>query len=147
MKYCGVHVSVQHIPRSKFWKMAQRNREFYSGSFVIPVSLKNARVPPAYLWKLQSQKYKLWNLVVLLAVNKGGCFVSVSLFLNSFRTLTQKRNSFYEISVSYFFPPPLFQIVMESAKEHDTDGDGVIDNCGKADQTYDVWVVTGARYI
>ncbi|PIK61130.1 putative non-lysosomal glucosylceramidase-like [Apostichopus japonicus] len=39
---------------------------------------------------------------------------------------------------------PKCKIVMESAKEHDTDGDGVIDNCGKADQTYDVWVVTGA---
>lgn len=36
---------------------------------------------------------------------------------------------------------------MEIAKEHDTDDDGVIDNCGKADQTYDVWVVTGARYV
>lgn len=39
---------------------------------------------------------------------------------------------------------PKCKIVMESAKEHDTDDDGVIDNCGKADQTYDVWVVTGA---
>jgi uncharacterized protein (DUF608 family) len=29
----------------------------------------------------------------------------------------------------------------------DTDGDGIIDNGGFADQTYDAWTVTGARYV
>ena len=29
---------------------------------------------------------------------------------------------------------------------HDTDGDGLIENSGFADQTYDAWPVTGPRY-
>jgi non-lysosomal glucosylceramidase len=31
-------------------------------------------------------------------------------------------------------------------KKQDTDGDGLVDNGGYADQTYDAWTVTGARY-
>ena len=34
---------------------------------------------------------------------------------------------------------------MESAKTWDKDGDGVIDNGGYADQTFDAWVMKGAR--
>lgn len=41
-------------------------------------------------------------------------------------------------------PPPL-QAVMDSELKFDTDGDGLIENSGFADQTYDAWVVTGAR--
>ena len=35
---------------------------------------------------------------------------------------------------------------MDSSLRWDTDGDGIIDNAGFADQTYDAWSVTGARY-
>ena len=31
-------------------------------------------------------------------------------------------------------------------KKQDTDGDGLVDNGGFADQTYDAWTVVGARY-
>ena len=34
---------------------------------------------------------------------------------------------------------------METALTWDTDGDGVIDNSGFADQTYDAWTMKGAR--
>uniref|UniRef100_A0ACB8EPJ1 Non-lysosomal glucosylceramidase n=2 Tax=Sphaerodactylus townsendi TaxID=933632 RepID=A0ACB8EPJ1_9SAUR len=39
---------------------------------------------------------------------------------------------------------PICQAVMESELRFDTDGDGLIENSGFADQTYDAWVVTGA---
>ena len=37
------------------------------------------------------------------------------------------------------------QVVMEHSLRWDTDNDGIIDNAGFADQTYDAWTVTGAR--
>lgn len=36
---------------------------------------------------------------------------------------------------------------MSTASGQDTDCDGLIDNSGFADQTFDCWVVTGARYL
>nr|XP_056704029.1 non-lysosomal glucosylceramidase [Euleptes europaea] len=39
---------------------------------------------------------------------------------------------------------PICQAVMESELRFDTDGDGLIENSGFADQTYDGWVATGA---
>ena len=35
---------------------------------------------------------------------------------------------------------------MEKSDEHDIDDDGLIENSGGADQTFDGWFVTGARY-
>ena len=35
---------------------------------------------------------------------------------------------------------------METAKKWDVDDDGIIDNGGFADQTFDAWAMTGARY-
>ena len=35
---------------------------------------------------------------------------------------------------------------MSTATGQDSDCDGLIDNSGFADQTFDCWVVTGARY-
>uniref|UniRef100_H3AXX8 Non-lysosomal glucosylceramidase n=1 Tax=Latimeria chalumnae TaxID=7897 RepID=H3AXX8_LATCH len=40
---------------------------------------------------------------------------------------------------------PVCQAVMESELKFDTDGDGLIENSGYADQTYDGWAVTGPR--
>ncbi|XP_010007086.1 PREDICTED: non-lysosomal glucosylceramidase [Chaetura pelagica] len=40
---------------------------------------------------------------------------------------------------------PVCQAVMESELKFDTDNDGLIENGGFADQTYDAWVVSGAR--
>lgn len=40
---------------------------------------------------------------------------------------------------------PLLQAVMESELKFDTDNDGLIENGGFADQTYDAWVVNGPR--
>jgi non-lysosomal glucosylceramidase len=34
---------------------------------------------------------------------------------------------------------------MESELRFDLDGDGLIENSGYADQTYDAWTVTGPR--
>ncbi|GFS08363.1 non-lysosomal glucosylceramidase [Elysia marginata] len=42
------------------------------------------------------------------------------------------------------FMYPKCQILMESAKAWDKDGDGIIDNGGYADQTFDAWVMKGA---
>lgn len=36
---------------------------------------------------------------------------------------------------------------MDSELRFDTDGDGLIENSGFADQTYDAWVATGARWV
>lgn len=36
--------------------------------------------------------------------------------------------------------------VMAKAVSQDSDGDGLIDNSGFADQTYDAWIVSGPRY-
>ena len=43
----------------------------------------------------------------------------------------------------------IFQIqsVMAFSMEHDTDGDGIIDNSGFADNTFDCWIVTGPRLV
>lgn len=46
---------------------------------------------------------------------------------------------------SKFFKISFFQMVTDRVKTQDTDGDGIIDNGGFADQTYDAWTVTGAR--
>lgn len=35
---------------------------------------------------------------------------------------------------------------MAKAVSQDSDGDGLIDNSGFADQTYDAWIVSGPRY-
>jgi non-lysosomal glucosylceramidase len=43
------------------------------------------------------------------------------------------------------FEISFFQMVTDRVKTQDTDGDGIIDNGGFADQTYDAWTVTGAR--
>ncbi|XP_030017790.1 uncharacterized protein LOC115438354, partial [Sphaeramia orbicularis] len=40
---------------------------------------------------------------------------------------------------------PICQAVMESEMKFDLDGDGLIENSGYADQTYDGWTVTGPR--
>ena len=40
-----------------------------------------------------------------------------------------------------------FKVAMEIAKKLDTDGDGIIDNSGFPDQTYDAWTVSGARWV
>ena len=37
------------------------------------------------------------------------------------------------------------KLVTDRIKKQDVDGDGLIDNDGFADQTYDAWAVTGAR--
>jgi non-lysosomal glucosylceramidase len=37
------------------------------------------------------------------------------------------------------------QTVMAKAVSQDSDGDGLIDNSGFADQTYDAWIVSGPR--
>ncbi|RUS80876.1 hypothetical protein EGW08_011347 [Elysia chlorotica] len=42
------------------------------------------------------------------------------------------------------FMYPKCQVLVESAKAWDKDGDGVIDNGGYADQTFDAWVMKGA---
>ena len=36
---------------------------------------------------------------------------------------------------------------MNKTMMYDTDGDGLIENSGFADQTYDAWPVTGPRYL
>lgn len=38
------------------------------------------------------------------------------------------------------------KFVTSRLKKQDTDGDGLVDNGGFADQTYDAWTVVGARY-
>lgn len=40
---------------------------------------------------------------------------------------------------------PQVQAVMSKALTWDKDGDGVIENGGYPDQTYDVWVMSGVR--
>ncbi len=37
------------------------------------------------------------------------------------------------------------KVVMENSLRWDTDDDGIIDNAGFADQTYDAWTMKGAR--
>lgn len=40
---------------------------------------------------------------------------------------------------------PICEKVMKKSLEWDRDGDGLIENAGTADQTYDAWVMKGAR--
>lgn len=37
------------------------------------------------------------------------------------------------------------KVVMEKSLKFDVDGDGLIENSGSPDQTYDTWVMTGTR--
>nr|AIA83413.1 DUF608 [uncultured bacterium] len=37
------------------------------------------------------------------------------------------------------------EIVMNKALIYDKDGDGLIENSGEPDQTYDIWVMKGCR--
>jgi len=46
--------------------------------------------------------------------------------------------------VGYF---DFLQTVMNKTAVYDTDGDGLIENSGFADQTFDAWPVTGPRYL
>jgi uncharacterized protein (DUF608 family) len=39
------------------------------------------------------------------------------------------------------------QAVMTKALKWDEDQDGVIENSGSADQTYDAWIMTGTRQV
>lgn len=38
-------------------------------------------------------------------------------------------------------------IIHLGLRDWDSDGDGLIENSGFADQTYDVWVMTGSRFL
>lgn len=40
---------------------------------------------------------------------------------------------------------PTIKFVTDRLRKQDTDGDGLVDNGGFADQTYDAWTVVGAR--
>lgn len=74
------------------------------------------RVAPMFLSKLQSIKRNIVKVIICL------CDVNLG---------------------SLFY---LFQKVMNKTMMYDTDGDGLIENSGFADQTYDAWPVTGPRY-
>jgi non-lysosomal glucosylceramidase len=41
---------------------------------------------------------------------------------------------------------PICDKVMLKSLAWDVDGDGLIENSGSADQTYDTWIMTGARF-
>ena len=41
----------------------------------------------------------------------------------------------------------MFQAVVEKAVSWDRNGDGLIENSGFADQTFDAWVMAGSRYV
>ena len=41
---------------------------------------------------------------------------------------------------------PVCTAVMKRSMKWDKDGDGLIENSGSADQTYDTWIMTGPRY-
>ena len=41
----------------------------------------------------------------------------------------------------------LFQAVVEKAMSWDRNGDGLIENSGFADQTFDAWVMAGSRFV
>lgn len=38
------------------------------------------------------------------------------------------------------------EVVMEKSLKFDVDGDGLIENSGSPDQTFDTWVMTGSRF-
>lgn len=46
-----------------------------------------------------------------------------------------------------FFRVLCEQTVMKRSLRWDVDGDGIIDNSGFPDQTFDAWTVTGARWV
>lgn len=74
--------------------------------------------------------------------NYRQCFEDFMLTLYNFMyNLTFYR--FNLISVNNL--PNFHQYVMETAKKWDVDDDGIIDNGGFADQTFDAWTMTGAR--
>jgi uncharacterized protein (DUF608 family) len=52
-----------------------------------------------------------------------------------------KKNSYSIFCLTF-----LEKFVTDRLKKQDTDGDGLVDNGGFADQTYDAWTVVGARY-
>jgi hypothetical protein len=56
----------------------------------------------------------------------------------SIRITKQKKLKFI---FAFFFS----KFVTDRLKLQDTDGDGLVDNGGFADQTYDAWTVLGAR--
>lgn len=51
--------------------------------------------------------------------------------------------AFCRIFASHLFLS--FLNIFNCRKEWDVDGDGMIENGGFADQTYDVWIMTGTR--
>lgn len=60
---------------------------------------------------------------------------------NKKQNLTSERRRDHGTLSSGLF----WQTVMESELRYDLDGDGLIENSGYADQTYDGWTVSGPR--
>jgi uncharacterized protein (DUF608 family) len=63
------------------------------------------------------------------------------MFGQQWKSVEYKRNSRYTcVAIE------LSKLVTDRLKEQDTDDDGLVDNGGFADQTYDAWTVVGARF-
>lgn len=67
--------------------------------------------------------------------------LNIKFVLQCFRDYSQNRNLVYIKDMW-----PQLNIVMEKAQTWDTDGDGMIENAGFPDQTYDTWTMKGPRY-
>ncbi|XP_041367827.1 non-lysosomal glucosylceramidase-like [Gigantopelta aegis] len=65
--------------------------------------------------------------------------LNLKFVLQVYRDYSHTHN---EEFLKYMYPK--IKLVMETALTWDTDGDGIIDNSGFADQTYDAWTMQGA---
>jgi non-lysosomal glucosylceramidase len=59
-----------------------------------------------------------------------------------FCSIVMKVIHFLKIGDAWRFEP---LCVLQKSMAWDTDGDGLIENSGEADQTYDSWIMTGPR--
>ena len=67
--------------------------------------------------------------------------LNLKFVLQCYRDYSQNKNLIYIKDMW-----PQLNTVMDIAQEWDRDGDGLIENGGFPDQTYDAWTMTGPRY-
>lgn len=66
--------------------------------------------------------------------------LNLKFVLQCFRDYSQNTNVMYIKDMW-----PKLNKLMEKAQTWDSDGDGMIENSGLPDQTYDAWTMTGTR--
>ncbi|KAM6469740.1 non-lysosomal glucosylceramidase isoform 2-T2 [Liasis olivaceus] len=113
-----------------------RTRQYLMSGQMAPVKLRN--VVPHDVGEPDDEP---WQRVNAYLIHDTAAWKDLNL-----KFVLQVYRDYYLMQETAFLRDmwPVCQAVMDSELKFDTDGDGLIENSGFADQTYDAWVATGA---